>query len=338
MDRNPSSVHDDQLVTGYVSILRSLVLGVAVAAVTYGGVAGYSHFFGNGNGKAELSTDVTQSVSPKVTPIVGAKISAKTDAKVVTPTVTPKMAPSLALVTPTLAPTVTMTPIPRISPTPWPSTPTPTPSPSPTPTHTATPIPTPTPTPASTAAPSPSPSPTPSASPTPVPSVVKVVINEIAWAGTEASQYGEWIELYNAGNPVNDLSGWAIYKGDAVYALLTGSIGSGGDGYYLVERSTATSLDPVANINADVTGGTGLRNTGEALTLRNGSEVIDTVDCSGGWFAGDATLKATMERIDASVSGATSSNWATHTGADYGTDAAGNPIHGTPRAKNSVQI
>ena len=49
----------------------------------------------------------------------------------------------------------------------------------------------------------------------------RVIINEIAWAGTPASPADEWIELRNLGSIPVDLTGWSLYwyrKGEAVPA------------------------------------------------------------------------------------------------------------------------
>jgi len=38
----------------------------------------------------------------------------------------------------------------------------------------------------------------------------KVVINEVAWAGTQCSANDEWIELYNNTSEAIDLTGWVL--------------------------------------------------------------------------------------------------------------------------------
>jgi len=180
--------------------------------------------------------------------------------------------------------------------------------------------------------PSPSPSPTPSAP-------VRVVINEVAWAGTQANASDEWIELYNPGGDPVELTGWALYEGDVRIIALTGTISAGA--YYLVER---TDDGTISDIPADLYGsfgGSGLKNlpTGEDLSLRDsGGIIMDSVLCAGGWFAGDSASKATMERKSSEVSGEVT-DWATNDGSvTTGTDAAGNPIQGTPKFKNSVTL
>ena len=56
-----------------------------------------------------------------------------------------------------------------------------------------------------------------------------VVINEIAWMGTDASPNDEWIELYNRTEKEIALSNWVLYAKDGVpYIPLSGAISAGG--------------------------------------------------------------------------------------------------------------
>ncbi len=176
-------------------------------------------------------------------------------------------------------------------------------------------------------------------------STPSVVINEIAWMGTEANANDEWIELFNTTNAPIDLAGWSLRAIDGVPSItLAGTISA--NGYYLIERGDDTV---VRNIPADLivpfsgTGsGSGLANTGEKLELYQGTTNIDeTPDIVSGWTAGAngvaSSTRRTMERISGAVSGSVSSNWSTNTGVIInGEDSAGNLIQGTPRAKNSV--
>jgi len=99
----------------------------------------------------------------------------------------------------------------------------------------------------------------------------EVVINEVAWMGTAASTYDEWIELKNNTDQDIDLNGWTLAAADGTPSiLLTGTIPA--HGYYLLERTDDTT---VSNIPADQTYTGGLEDGGEALTLRN-DVVVDT--------------------------------------------------------------
>ncbi|MFP4344741.1 MAG: lamin tail domain-containing protein [Anaerolineales bacterium] len=163
-----------------------------------------------------------------------------------------------------------------------------------------------------------------------------VVINEVAWMGTEFSTHHEWMELYNVTREEIDLTGWTLSAVTGTLNIpLAGTIPA--HGYFLLER---TSDDPISDIPADWVGpfGTGLLNAGDSLYLRDGTnQVIDTANADGGtWPAGDNTSKSTMERIDPWAPD-TDDNWATNDGVTRnGHDADGNPINGTPKAPNSA--
>ncbi|MBI5457064.1 lamin tail domain-containing protein, partial [Candidatus Kaiserbacteria bacterium] len=83
-----------------------------------------------------------------------------------------------------------------------------------------------------------------------------VVINEVAWGGTNASATDEWVELYNKTASAVNLSGFTLYAADgAPYIPLSGSIPAGG--YYLIERKNTGETDeatqsPVKDITADL--------------------------------------------------------------------------------------
>lgn len=163
-----------------------------------------------------------------------------------------------------------------------------------------------------------------------------VIINEVAWSGTNASYADEWIELYNNTTVSISLAGWRVTTVDGMNLALHGEIGP--HGYYLIER---TDDNTVSDIPADwigAFGGNGLSDTGEAITLVDaGSNVIDTANATGGaWPAGTNNPDFSMERID-SIAPDTPGNWGTNTGNPRnGLDANGNPINGTPKRRNSV--
>ncbi len=145
-------------------------------------------------------------------------------------------------------------------------------------------------------------------------SIAAIIISEIAWMGTTASPNDEWIELYNnTGFSVN-LNNWVLKSVDDTPKIkLTGVILP--NGFYLLERTDDTTLP---NIIADQIYTGALGNTGENLELYDGSGIlIDRVDNSNGWTAGDNSTKQTMER-------AGHQSWQT----------SQNP-GGTPKEKNS---
>ena len=114
--------------------------------------------------------------------------------------------------------------------------------------------------------------------------VSDAVINEIAWMGTEVSYNDEWIELRNNTGQEINLDGWVLKAADGTPKIkLTGNVPV--NGFYLLERSN------------NYTGA--LENGGEILELYNNlGNLIDRVDASSGWPAGDNTTKQTMEKTD----------------------------------------
>lgn len=173
-----------------------------------------------------------------------------------------------------------------------------------------------------------------------------VVINEIAWMGTEHKSGAEWIELYNTTNHDINVANWKIKDDDGEDTTFTGAdfnnstITAGG--YYILEwkhsTSTTTSISDIVGDFEDLPW-QWLGNDGDAIILEdeNGIE-IDRVDCSGGWFAGDTKYYyVTMERIYPDADSNSDINWADNDrNRINGHDSEGNPIYGTPRQKNSV--
>jgi len=151
----------------------------------------------------------------------------------------------------------------------------------------------------------------------------KVVINEIAWMGTKESANNEWIELFNPTDQKINLTDWILKAEDGSPEIsLKGFIPA--QGYFLLERTDDKTLP---EIKADQIYKGALSNQGEKLLLYDAnSQLIDEIDCSQGWFAGDNQTKASMERIDPSQPGSLKENWQT------------NPEQSsTPKAPNSTQ-
>ncbi len=161
-----------------------------------------------------------------------------------------------------------------------------------------------------------------------------VVINEVGWMGTEAHYGDEWIELHNTTESDLDLGGWTLSDGGDVDVALSGVITAGG--YYLLERADDGVITDVV---ADLIYAGNLANAGETLNLRDPlNALIDSANGDGGgWPAGIPTSpKHTMERIDPAAPDA-DPNWASNDGIiRNGQDRLGDPINGTPRARNSA--
>lgn len=163
---------------------------------------------------------------------------------------------------------------------------------------------------------------------------LKVIINEIAWMGTLASSTDEWFELYNNTDHEIDLTNWLLISEDENPNItLNGSIPA--YGYFLLER---TDENTISDITSDLiySGSTG--NSGEYFFLKDScNNIIDEIDCTNQWFAGNNSLKISMERINPLKSGSDSSNWATNDSVTInGMDAGQNTIYGTPGRQNSV--
>jgi len=160
-----------------------------------------------------------------------------------------------------------------------------------------------------------------------------VVINEVAWAGTSDDSNDEWIELYNPTSQEVDLSGWFIEDDVTTkYTIASGKIAA--HGYFLIEDKE----DAVKNLTANAVIGLSLANAGDSLVLKDSAGVtIDSANISGGaWYAGNATDKATMERIDPLVKVDSAANWATAVSSNGATGINGGSILGTPGGANSA--
>lgn len=150
-----------------------------------------------------------------------------------------------------------------------------------------------------------------------------IIINEIAWMGTEEQWQNEWMELYNITDSPISLDKWILRaKDDSPRIELSGKIGA--HSYFLLERTDDTT---VPEISADQIYKGGLNNKGEHLVLLNNSgKIIDEIDCILGWFSGSNETKKTMERINPLLLGSDLNNWKASQKAD-----------GTPNQENSPE-
>lgn len=125
---------------------------------------------------------------------------------------------------------------------------------------------------------------------------INILINEIAWMGTLEDVYDEWIELFNNSSSTTILDNWTLKITEDILNL-SGSILPGD--YLIIDAGS-------------------LNNSGENLQLfDNNQNLIDSIDASSDWPAGDNDTNQTMER--------TGNNWQTSL----------NP-GGTPGAANSA--
>ncbi|MBK7450311.1 MAG: lamin tail domain-containing protein [Anaerolineales bacterium] len=161
---------------------------------------------------------------------------------------------------------------------------------------------------------------------------LKLIINEIAWAGTVASSDDEWIELYNPGSSSVDLTGWRLIAVDGSPDITLSGILAAND-YYLLERG---SDNAVQGNFADLVFTGDLGDTGEILRLRApDGTIVDTANIGGGsWYAGSSLPPRSMERVGTVADGNLS--WTTFQGVGSAVDAGNNPIHGTPGTSNTM--
>ena len=174
---------------------------------------------------------------------------------------------------------------------------------------------------------------------------IPIAINEIAWMGTKASAYDEWLELKNnTGHRIN-LSQWAIESADNLpYIALAGEMSP--YEYRILERRANTiTASSIISVYGNGSSQWALGNSGEELVLSYASTTLDKSPAITGdtWTAGEntsSTTRKTMERVDSKQSGATSTNWTTWgTNINFiknGQDADGNQISGTPGECNSA--
>ena len=152
-----------------------------------------------------------------------------------------------------------------------------------------------------------------------------VVINEVAWMGTNESASDEWIELKNISSESVNLNKWQLLDKDSQIKISfanTDLIEPGG--FYLLERTDDNS---VPNVSANKIYSGSLGDTDESLRLFNSSCVlIDEAAATSDWPAGDKTAKKTMER-DSNLAG-----WHTYLEIVADSDSG---LMGTPKKENT---
>ncbi len=171
----------------------------------------------------------------------------------------------------------------------------------------------------------------------------RTVLSEVMWAGSDLSSADEWVEIACSKDEGDekelcDLSGWSLTYLDAKsveQTMATFPVGTSiGYGRYFLVSNFAESESRLAITPDIVTSAVSLPNTKLLLRLRDASgNVVDEVDDGvGDPFAGlnlsGTGTKASMERLDLSISGTLKSNWVTATTAislDLGSSVLGTP-------------
>ena len=166
-----------------------------------------------------------------------------------------------------------------------------------------------------------------------------IVINEVAYAGTDASPDDQWIELYNRTDKDIDLANWKIVSGsdgkDTLNLSLKGIILS--KSYFILERLDDSTLSDVSadQIFADPIGKSYLY-----LRNQNNRYVDEFYMPSSGLDVNNFVKNGShysIERVSASAFGMSDKNWKISNGKTLnGKDRSGNQIYGTPGQQNSV--
>lgn len=122
----------------------------------------------------------------------------------------------------------------------------------------------------------------------------EIVINEIAWMGTENSANDEWIELFNKTEKDISLEDFSLFL-DTKEIKLEGIIKA--HNFYILERTDDDTL-PQIKANLIYTGS--MKNTGLNIFLKKNGNIIDEALFENGFNVGDNETKQTAERINES--------------------------------------
>ncbi len=140
------------------------------------------------------------------------------------------------------------------------------------------------------------------------------LLNEIAWMGSPlrgedegGGPQAEWIELKNNSGGILRLAGWQLLDSAGKFKVRFGEEDEfSGNRFYLLERGDDETVPNVA-ANAIYTGT--LPNAGAWLRLFDARcELVDEIDASHSWPAGNNDSKRTMERSAVDLSWHTSAN------------------------------
>ena len=166
-----------------------------------------------------------------------------------------------------------------------------------------------------------------------------IVINEVAWMGTQAQANDEWVELYNKTNYDIDLSGWTLESRNKRFLVPLENV-IPAHGYFLLERTASTTTDQEEGIVYSSNKGVLIDSGHDAnLYLKNGTTTIDAIDFGYWPFASQKEERRSLERVSAYATSTLAANWKTYGDLDavpFAHDAKGDDIFGTPGKKNSV--
>ncbi|MBD3207864.1 MAG: PKD domain-containing protein [Candidatus Nealsonbacteria bacterium] len=145
----------------------------------------------------------------------------------------------------------------------------------------------------------------------------KIIINEVAWMGTEDNSADEWVELKNVSGQEINLEGWRLMnQEEEIKIVFTSQHFLSPSGFFLLERTDDNS---VPHLEADIIYTGSLKNTGDNLYLFDENCTLqDRIFALSSWPAGNNSTKKTMERKE-------NMKWQT-------SQSAG----GTPKGENST--
>lgn len=165
----------------------------------------------------------------------------------------------------------------------------------------------------------------------------QVIINEISYNSPESGNDSlEYIELYNAGNTHEDLTGWHFTSG-IEDTLPTVHLSPG---QYFVTAINSKAMLGVFNINTHQWSGGALNNSGELIVLVDASgNLIDSVRYEDGdpWPLEADGMGPSLELTNPASDNNDGSNWHAST-RSTGVTINGIDVRGTPGTQNSTAI
>ena len=155
----------------------------------------------------------------------------------------------------------------------------------------------------------------------------QVIINEVAWMGSEARSSDEWIELKNISESSIDLNGWQLLdQGNQIKVVFSSSDTINAGDFYLLERTDDFS---VPNISKNAIYSGALSDNNESLRLFDSScNLVDEVLANPDWPAGNKNSKKTMERSD-------DLSWHTYSSSSADSNSG---LWGTPKNENTENV
>ncbi len=146
-----------------------------------------------------------------------------------------------------------------------------------------------------------------------------ILINEVAWMGSENSENDEWLELKNISSGKISLKNWQLVsKDNKIQIIFNDQIIERGE-YFLLRKDNDVTISQFANFAYSG----GIDNENDGLRLFNPECVlVDEVLANPSWPAGSTNPKRSMERVY-------SFDWRTYS------ELLNNGIFGTPKKDNS---